>query len=108
MDDHPQRGASRPEPSRGGTGDGAETTTPIRRAAPVSSGTVPLPRRREQAHLEPQLREPGGAGAGTPFGAFAGPPADAPAEPDASTPPAGSRAAAFRAATRSPGPRDPQ
>jgi hypothetical protein len=37
---------------------------------PPAREQLPLPRRREQAHLEPQLRTPGGAGSGTPFGAF--------------------------------------
>lgn len=31
---------------------------------------LPLPRRRRQTHLEPQLRTPGGAGTGTPFAPF--------------------------------------
>jgi len=31
---------------------------------------LPLPRRRRQSHLEPQLRTPGGTGSGTPFTAF--------------------------------------
>lgn len=31
---------------------------------------LPLPRRDGQTHLEPQLREPGGTGSGTPFAAF--------------------------------------
>jgi hypothetical protein len=31
---------------------------------------LPLPRRRRQAHIEPQLRTPGGTGTGTPFAAF--------------------------------------
>ncbi len=38
---------------------------PMRLPAPPG-----LPRRRRQAHIEPQLREPGGAGTGTPFVAF--------------------------------------
>jgi hypothetical protein len=37
---------------------------------------LPLPRRRQQAHIEPQLREPNGAGAGTPFSAFSAPQSD--------------------------------
>ena len=32
---------------------------------------LPLPRRRRQSHIEPQLRTPGGTGSGTPFAAFA-------------------------------------
>jgi hypothetical protein len=68
---------------------------------------LPLPRRRRQSHLEPQLRNPGSPGAGTPFTAFA---VDAVTgeipvvRPD---PPSGSstsapadRAAAFRAGAR--------
>jgi hypothetical protein len=31
---------------------------------------LPLPRRRNQSHLEPQLRTPGSAGTGTPFTPF--------------------------------------
>lgn len=31
---------------------------------------LPLPRRRRQSHIEPQLRTPGGTGSGTPFTAF--------------------------------------
>jgi hypothetical protein len=31
---------------------------------------LPLPRRRRQSHIEPQLRTPGGTGTGTPFAAF--------------------------------------
>ncbi|GAA5128938.1 hypothetical protein [Pseudonocardia adelaidensis] len=62
---------------------------------------LPLPRRRRQSHLEPQLRTPGGTGAGTPFTAFV---ADGDAEPTATIPsdrrergrPSG-RAAAFHA-----------
>lgn len=57
---------------------------------------LPLPRRDGQAHLEPQLREPGGTGSGTPFDAFTG--ADrADGAPAASS--SGARAAAFRTAT---------
>ncbi|HZG92889.1 MAG TPA: hypothetical protein VEZ42_21985, partial [Pseudonocardia sp.] len=40
---------------------------------PPAREQLPLPRRRQQAHLEPQLREPNGAGAGTPFSAFTTP-----------------------------------
>ncbi|HYH30484.1 MAG TPA: hypothetical protein VD903_08870, partial [Pseudonocardia sp.] len=32
---------------------------------------LPLPRRRRQSHLEPQLRHPGSPGTGTPFTPFA-------------------------------------
>jgi hypothetical protein len=45
---------------------------------------LPLPRRRRQSHIEPQLRTPGGAGTGTPFAAFG---SDAAPEPARSTPP---------------------
>jgi hypothetical protein len=37
---------------------------------PPAREQLPLPRRRQQAHLEPQLRERGGSGDGTPFAAF--------------------------------------
>ena len=37
---------------------------------------LPLPRRSQQDHLEPQLREPGGSGEGTPFLPFADPAAE--------------------------------
>jgi hypothetical protein len=40
---------------------------------------LPLPRRRRQSHIEPQLRTPGGTGTGTPFAAFAAEPAPDPA-----------------------------
>ncbi|MHA6782517.1 hypothetical protein ACVGOW_16230 [Pseudonocardia saturnea] len=40
------------------------------RHLPPSREQLPLPRRDGQSHLEPQLREPGGAGSGTPFEAF--------------------------------------
>ncbi|WP_141276183.1 hypothetical protein [Pseudonocardia hydrocarbonoxydans] len=78
-----------------------------------------LPRRSGRTHLEPQLREPGGAGTGTPFAAFdpdsPDPDSPDPDSPDPGSPapgagapgagagdpaPAGSRAAAFRAAVR--------
>jgi hypothetical protein len=57
---------------------------------------LPLPRRRRQSHLEPQLRTPGGPGSGTPFAAFAaeGTPAPATAGP---TGYCADRAAAFHA-----------
>jgi hypothetical protein len=62
---------------------------------------LPLPRRRRQSHIEPQLRTPGGTGSGTPFTAFV---ADGDPEPSGPAPsercersrPAG-RAAAFHA-----------
>lgn len=115
---------SAPGPGAGGS---TESTVPIRPpvgppAAPVripeqgESTAPPLPRRRGQANIEPQLREPRGAGDGTPFGAFGQPdPAPPPVEPEATapTPPIGERAAVFRAATRrgprrgGPGPRRP-
>jgi hypothetical protein len=56
---------------------------------------LPLPRRSQQGHLEPQLRVPGGSGEGTPFTAFG--PAGAEAAPGRSTP--GDRAAAFHDGT---------
>ena len=56
---------------------------------------LPLPRRQSQAHLEPQLRTPGGGGTGTPFAAFA---PDGPSE--AGRNPAADRAAAFHAGIR--------
>ncbi|MCO1658765.1 hypothetical protein [Pseudonocardia humida] len=54
---------------------------------PPAREQLPLPRRRQQAHLEPQLRERGGAGDGTPFSAFAAPTAteDQAAEPTGPT-----------------------
>jgi len=64
---------------------------------------LPLPRRRRQSHIEPQLRTPGSTGTGTPFAAF-GP--DAAPEPALSAPPdcyergrPSDRAAAFHAGT---------
>ncbi len=60
---------------------------------------LPLPRRDGQSHLEPQLREPGGAGSGTPFQAFEDSDRDAPAAPAAGVG-SGEVAAVFRAATR--------
>lgn len=69
---------------------------------PVRREQLPLPRRDEQTHLEPQLRERDGAGSGTPFTAFGAddraPRSDAVA--DAGGPAPTSRVAAFRAATR--------
>jgi hypothetical protein len=82
---------------------------------------LPLPRRRRQSHLEPQLRTPGSPGAGTPFTAFA---CDAPTgeipviRPVREDIPSGGqahppadRAAAFRAGARragsAPRPRGP-
>lgn len=48
---------------------------------PPAREQLPLPRRRQQAHLAPQLREPDSTGSGTPFAAFSasepGPTADA-------------------------------
>ena len=56
---------------------------------------LPLPRRSQQGHLEPQLRVPGSGGDGTPFAPFTG------AAPDPApvrvTP--GEAPAAFRAGT---------
>ena len=56
---------------------------------------LPLPRRSQQHHLEPQLRVPGGGGEGTPFEPF-----DSPAQDPAPvrvTP--GEAPAAFRSGT---------
>lgn len=60
---------------------------------------LPLPRRQSQSHLEPQLREPGGTGSGTPFAAFT---ADGAAEParNVSADRCADRAAAFHAGAR--------
>ncbi|WP_433272515.1 hypothetical protein ACQPZA_19620 [Pseudonocardia xinjiangensis] len=69
---------------------------------PPAREQLPLPRRRRQAHLEPQLRNPGGGDAGTPFSAFSTT-NDKPAEssPDATVPTTGpDAAAAFHSATR--------
>jgi hypothetical protein len=52
---------------------------------PPAREQLPLPRRRQQAHLEPQLREPGGAGVGTPFAAFSSPAEPGPAIPEQAT-----------------------
>lgn len=67
------------------------------RHLPPRREQLPLPRRDGQTHLEPQLREPGGAGSGTPFEAF-----DADDAPDSATatPPSGERVARFRDAVR--------
>ena len=56
----------RPEPVDPRPAPGTEPLPPAREQ-------LPLPRRRQQAHLEPQLRERGGSGAGTPFSAFGTP-----------------------------------
>jgi hypothetical protein len=69
---------------------------------PPAREQLPLPRRRRQAHLEPQLRNPGGGDAGPPFSAFSTQ-NDKPAEtgPDATVPTGGpDAAAAFHSATR--------
>lgn len=89
----------------GGPGPAAEecpvSETPDRHLPPRRE-QLPLPRRDGQSHLEPQLREPGGAGSGTPFEAF-----DADGVEDAetgdagsATPPSGERVARFRDAVR--------
>ncbi|MCY7343475.1 MAG: hypothetical protein LH603_16995, partial [Pseudonocardia sp.] len=52
--------------------------------APPRREQLPLPQRARQAHIEPQLREPGGKGEGTPFDAFT---ADGPAGRPAPAPP---------------------
>lgn len=64
---------------------------------------LPLPRRRRQSHIEPQLRAPGSTGSGTPFTAFV---ADDDPEPTAAAPAEcrergkpSERAAAFHAGT---------
>jgi hypothetical protein len=62
---------------------------------PPAREQLPLPRRRRQSHLEPQLRTPGGAGSGTPFAAFA---ADSRDDSAATGP--NDRVAAFHAGTR--------
>lgn len=113
LEEYPVTGRSEPVDPRSGV---EESRAPAREQ-------LPLPRRRQQAHIEPQLREPNGAGAGTPFSAFSTPHADPPAgAPQANPPgPAGpkvpdnsgdptellprqerpaDRVAAFRAATR--------
>jgi hypothetical protein len=55
---------------------------------------LPLPRRRGQEHLAPQLRTPDGAGGGTPFAPFT------PAVPGRRTAPTGDTAAAFQHGSR--------
>jgi hypothetical protein len=73
---------------------------------PPAREQLPLPRRRRQAHLEPQLRNPGGGDAGTPFSAFSAQndkPTDSTqdATQDATVPTTGpDAAAAFHSATR--------
>jgi hypothetical protein len=57
---------------------------------------LPLPRRRRQSHLEPQLRNPDGTGSGTPFAAFD----EDPAEPGRNDDDGPDRAAAFHAGVR--------
>lgn len=56
---------------------------------------TPLPRRSRQQHMEPQLRERGGSGDGTPFAAFAEPDPDATGGPRTT----GASAAAFQRGT---------
>ena len=64
-----------------------------------TAGT-PLPRRSRQHHLEPQLREPGGNGDGTPFAAFEDRDPDAPVpDTDRDTGEVGTSAAAFQRGT---------
>jgi hypothetical protein len=65
---------------------GGDAAPRIPDGPPPARERLPLPRRRRQAHLEPQLRTPGGAGSGTPFAAFGSPPSlpPAPAPPPAS------------------------
>ena len=64
---------------------------------PLGREQLPLPRRARQAHLEPQLRLPGGTGNGTPFTAFTTDATDD--TDDADTTPV-ERAAEFHEATR--------
>jgi hypothetical protein len=56
-------------------GLGGPPDRPVLRTAqdppPPDREQLPLPRRTQQAHLEPQLRTRGGAGSATPFAAFA-------------------------------------
>lgn len=68
------------------------------RHLPPRREQLPLPRRDGQSHLEPQLREPGGAGSGTPFEAFDAD--DARVGESDVTPPWGERVARFREAVR--------
>ncbi|WP_346277815.1 hypothetical protein [Pseudonocardia sp.] len=67
---------------------------------PPAREQLPLPRRRQQAHLEPQLRNPGDAGTGTPFAAFAGESSNEDDAPADDTSAETDLAAAFLAATR--------
>lgn len=86
----------RPETAR----PGEPPTHPLRRQAdddppPPRREQLPLPRRSQQGHLEPQLRVPGSSGEGTPFVPFA----DAEAEqPPVATAP-GAAPAAFHDGT---------
>ena len=84
----------------------ARSTVPDRHLPP-SREQLPLPRRHGQSHLEPQLREPGGAGSGTPFEAFdtddgteAGTGEGDAGDATPATPPSGERVARFRDAVR--------
>ncbi|MDN5933601.1 MAG: hypothetical protein L0I24_21460 [Pseudonocardia sp.] len=71
------------------------------RHLPPSREQLPLPRREGQSHLEPQLREPGGAGSGTPCEAFDADDADEARTGESdTTPPWGQRVARFRDAVR--------
>ena len=54
---------------QGESGEGLPARTPD--GPPPAREQLPLPHRRRQAHIEPQLRTPGGSGTGTPFAAFA-------------------------------------
>lgn len=69
------------------------------RRLPPRREQLPLPRRDGQSHLEPQLREHGGAGSGTPFEAFEDPAGDT-ADTGTATQPSGERVARFRDAVR--------
>jgi hypothetical protein len=98
------RGARQPADRRMTHRQGRESPPVLRTAddpPPPAREQLPLPRRRQQAHLEPQLRNPGGAGTGTPFAAFAGESGNADDAPADATPTSGETdlAAAFLAAT---------
>lgn len=99
-----QRPADRPVTHR----QGREGPPALRTAGdppPPAREQLPLPQRRRQSHLEPQLRDPGSSGTGTPFAAFAcedtAPVEAAAADPAPSTGERRTgRAAAFLAARR--------
>jgi hypothetical protein len=82
---------------------------PAEEALPPAREQLPLPRRRRQAHLEPQLREPGGSGDGTPFSAFSAPAApNGPVTHDSgANGPGANGPGASGASPNSPAPRSP-